>query len=368
MISAMRTVDVSIPPAPYTVAVGDGLLARVGATARDLALGDRCALVTDSHVGPLHGEAVRASLDEAGIGVVPVEVPAGEASKSLGTAGGICGQMAAAGLDRGSFVVALGGGVVGDLAGFAAAIHYRGVPCLQVPTTIVAQVDSSVGGKTGVNSAEGKNLIGAFHQPAAVLADTSTLATLPGPVYREGFAEVIKHAAIRDPGMLDDLLARDPEDRCGLDDLIARNVAIKAAVVAADERETSGRRAWLNFGHTLGHAIEAEAGYGRLLHGEAIALGLRAALFLSVRKRGLDHGFAARVLDTLRHFGLPLTLPPSLATDALLHRASRDKKFTGGTVRFVLLRAPGDPELGDDVTVADMADALDDLRTPVAGG
>jgi len=364
----MHTIDIQLTHAPYTVRVGDRLLDRLGDTARELDLGRRCALITDSTVGPFHAARATTALREAGFEVTLIEVPAGEASKDLAVVGDCCRQMTRAGLDRSAFLVALGGGVVGDLAGFAASIHYRGIPFIQLPTTIVAQVDSSVGGKTGVNIPEGKNLVGAFHQPVAVLADTATLATLPEREFCEGFAEAIKHAAIRDPDMLDALLAVAPAGRTDLDALIAliaRNVAIKARVVEADERETSGQRAWLNFGHTIGHAIEAEAGYGQLLHGEAIALGLRAALHLSVRLRGLDADFAAKTLAALAHFHLPLTLKEHFTTDALLARAQRDKKFVDGRIQFVLLKAPGEPELTRDVTLDDLRDAVDALRQPV---
>ena len=262
--------------------------------------------------------------------------------------------MISAGLDRSSAVVALGGGVVGDLAGFVAAIYYRGIPYIQIPTTIVAQVDSSVGGKTGVNAAGGKNLIGAFHQPRLVIADTSTLATLPAREFNEGFAEVIKHAAIRDFTMLD-----------ALDDLpalIARNVAIKAAIVAEDELETKGLRALLNFGHTIGHGIENAAGYGRYLHGEAISLGLVAACRLSVEKAGLDPAARDRIFSALARYKLPLSLPPDVETKAIVSALQKDKKFHGGSVRFVLLRQPGDAFVSGDVTEADITRQIEALR------
>jgi len=357
-----RTVDVRLVHAPYAVTVGDGVLALAGATAHALELGRTCAVLTDSTVGPLHGAVALASLREAGLEVVEVTVPAGEASKSMAMAEDCCRQMIRARLDRKSWVLALGGGVVGDLAGFVAAIYCRGIPLVQAPTTIVAQVDSSVGGKTGVNVPEGKNLIGAFHQPRAVLADTATLATLPAREFNEGFAEVIKHAAIRDPGLLDEVLALDPASRRGLAPLVARNVGIKARIVEADEKETLGLRALLNFGHTIGHAIEAEAGYGTMLHGEAIALGLRAALALSVTKAGLDPAFASRVLEALARFALPLVMPANIATGAVLARCAADKKFETGRVRFVLLRAPGEAFVSDAVTRDDLAAAVEGLR------
>jgi 3-dehydroquinate synthase len=360
----MPTVPVRLAAAGYDVTVEPGALDLLGSLAAALpGVGRRCAVVTDSNVGPLFlGRATRA-LAAAGFEPAAVTVPAGEASKSLDEAGRCCVELSRLGIDRKSFLVALGGGVVGDLAGFVAAIHLRGIPFIQVPTTVVAQVDSAVGGKTGVNTAAGKNLAGAFHQPVAVAADPLTLATLPAREYNEGFAEVIKHAAIRDPAMLDGLAAAAARaDPAALAPLLARNVAIKAAIVAADERETTGTRALLNFGHTLGHAIEAEAGYGNLLHGEAISLGLRAALWLSERRAGLDPAFSRRVLAALAAFDLPLVLGPEFDAHRLLARAGADKKFEGGQIRFVLLRAPGDAFVARDLSPADLAAALAELR------
>ena len=353
-------VPVGIPGRKCRVLVGPDLLARTGELARDSGLGGTCAVITDENVGPLHGAAVQNSLEAAGIRAVLLTVPAGEPSKCLATAEGLCDRMIAAGLDRGSFVVALGGGVVGDLAGFVAAIYQRGIPLVQIPTTIVAQVDSSIGGKTGVNARAGKNLIGAFHQPCLVLADTNTLATLPDREYREGFAEVIKHAAIRDAALLDALDPAAPRDT--LAPLIARNIAIKAAIVAADEHEQTGQRALLNFGHTIAHAIENVAGYGRFLHGEAVSLGLAAALEISQSKAGLSAPEAARVRAKLAAFGLPLTLAADLSADDLLAAARRDKKFTGGRVRYVVTPRLGEAFVAEDVTEDDLRAALQTLR------
>ncbi len=355
-----REINVALPGAPSRVLVGCNLLGEAGRLVREAGLAGPAVVVTDSKVGPLHAAPVLESLEAAGIAASLVEIPAGEQSKSLAVAGEVCDAMIARGLDRNSFVLALGGGVVGDLAGFAAAIYYRGVPCVQVPTTIVAQVDSSVGGKTGVNATAGKNLLGAFHQPVLVLADVAVLATLPDREYREGFAEVIKHAVIADAAMLDLL---DPEaPRSSLAPLIARNVSIKAAIVAEDEHETSGRRALLNFGHTVGHAIENVAGYGRFLHGEAVSLGLAAALAISVRRAGLDAGEAARVRQALARFHLPLTLPRELATEDLMAAARRDKKFSAGRVRFVLCPRLGEAQVSEQVTEDDIRQAVEALR------
>ena len=233
-------VTVALGPRSYGVKVGPGLLGTLGAEAKELGLGNGCAVISDANVTPLYGARAMESLRSAGFRPVEITVPAGEKSKSLEQAQWICERMIEAGLDRRAWVVALGGGVVGDLAGFVAAIYYRGVPFVQAPTTIVAQVDSAVGGKTGVNTRNGKNLIGAFHQPRLVLADIETLATLPEREFNEGFAEVIKHGAIRDRTLLD---AVAELDRANLAPIIRRNVEIKARIVAADERRrpASGR-------------------------------------------------------------------------------------------------------------------------------
>jgi 3-dehydroquinate synthase len=262
--------------------------------------------------------------------------------------------MAQAGLDRSSSVFALGGGVVGDLAGFVAAIYYRGIPCVQVPTTVVAQVDSSIGGKTGVNLATGKNLVGSFHQPALVVADVSTLSTLPPREFHEGFAEIIKHAAIRDPELLGEIADRT--------ELVARNIRIKASIVAADEFETSGLRALLNFGHTIGHGIEAAAGYGSLLHGEAISLGLAAAAALSVKHAGLPQGEADHIIEALARHNLPLKLPREISVESILAAVSRDKKFQSGAVRFVLLKKLGEAFVSDKIAISEIRSAIEELR------
>ena len=230
----------------YCVYVGRDLLGRVGKLAKELEIGTRCAVVSDSNVAPLYGEKVEQALLEEGIHSVSITVPAGEASKSMAVAEDVCRQMLQAGLDRKSFLIALGGGVVGDLAGFCAAIFNRGIPYVQIPTTILSMVDSSVGGKTGVNTPEGKNLLGAFHQPRLVLADTDTLPSLPDREYREGFAEIIKHAAIRDAEMLS-LIPPHVERTTDVGPLIARNVAIKAAVVEEDEQGNFGRSGTVEF-------------------------------------------------------------------------------------------------------------------------
>ena len=353
-------VPVNIPGSACRVFVGNALLSRTGEHCREAGLRGKCAVISDDNVARLHGAPVLESLRAAEFDPVLLTVPAGEKSKTLGAAEDLLGGMAEAGLDRGSFVVALGGGVVGDLAGFVAAIYQRGIPFVQIPTTIVAQVDSSVGGKTGVNLRAGKNLVGAFHQPGLVLADIDTLATLPDREYREGFAEVIKHAAIRDASMLEAIDPAAPRE--SLAPLVARNIKIKAAIVAEDEKEESGTRALLNFGHTIGHAVENVAGYGELLHGEAISIGLAAALVISQKKGGLSPQEADRVRAKLSAFNLPLTLPAHLKTNDLLAAASKDKKFSAGQIRFVVVPRLGEAFVSDDVTESDLRSAIEAVR------
>ena len=363
----MTEVPVHLSERSYAVLVGSDLMDRVGEQVRRVLPEARvCAVVTDSTVGPLYGDRVLTSLRRSGFEPVLITVAAGEPSKSMVCVEDVCRHMIRAGMDRTSFLVALGGGVVGDLAGFAASIFFRGIPYVQIPTTVVSVVDSSVGGKTGVNTPEGKNLLGCFHQPRLVLADVDTLSTLPRREYNEGFAEIIKHAAIRDEAMME-LIERLPGAEGGgrteaLVALVARNVAIKAAIVAADEHETAGLRALLNFGHTIGHGIEASAGYGQLLHGEAISLGIVAALRISEEVAGLDAGASEKVIALLRRYELPLRLPASITTADVMAKLSRDKKFMAGAVRFVVLRALGDAVVSRDVTMARMEAAVDGLR------
>jgi len=365
MLRAMPTTHVDLGDRSYDVLVERGLLSQAGQAIQQADVRGRAAVISDANVARHHGEKLLASLEAAGFSPSFHEVPAGEASKSMSQVEELCAAMAEAKHDRRSFVVALGGGVVGDLAGFVASVFYRGIPFVQIPTTIVAQVDSSVGGKTGVNLPQGKNLLGAFHQPALVIVDPEVLITLPDREYREGFAEVIKHAAIRDAAMIGDIAALDPKSRDVPSDLIARNIAIKARIVEVDEHETKGIRALLNLGHTIGHGIEAAVPYGSMLHGEAISLGLRAALYLSEKHAGLSKDESERILSLLKHFGLPLVLEDKITTDLVLHKLGRDKKFEAGKIRFVLLRKAGDAYVSDVVTTDDLAEAIEHLRSPL---
>ena len=357
----MPIVQVALGDRSYPVIVEHGLLSSVADILKQQGLSHlRPAILSDETVATHHAQALLSGFS----GNPPTlhTVPAGEGSKSLSHAESLCRDMIRAGHDRRSLIIALGGGVVGDLAGFVASIFYRGIPFVQIPTTIVSQVDSSVGGKTGVNVAEGKNLLGAFHQPKLVIVDPETLRTLPAREFHEGFAEAIKHAAIRDATMVDDLFAIDPEKREVPAELLARNIAIKARVVEADEYETKDIRALLNFGHTIGHGIEASLPFGRMLHGEAIALGIRAALLISEKHSGLSPEASATILSLLDHFHLPLKLSDGIPTATVMEKLTRDKKFKSGKIRFVTLSEIGKAQIIESVTAAELEAAIEHLR------
>jgi 3-dehydroquinate synthase len=359
----ITSVSVALSAAPYKVLIGHDILSQAGELSATVMTPCRCAVVSDDCVPQRHSQKLLDALTASGFTPALLTIPAGEASKSMAMAAELCDRLIDLGLDRKSALFALGGGVIGDLSGFVASIYFRGIPIVQVPTTVVAQVDSSIGGKTGVNSPRGKNLIGSFHQPRLVIADTATLATLPDRIFHEGLAEIVKHAVIADAAMLDML----PPDRSSdLSDLIARNASIKGRIVAEDEFETKGRRALLNFGHTIGHAVEAVAGYGTFSHGEAIAIGTIAALDLSVRLAGLPEASAAHVRSVIKSCALPTSLPSSLAdtltTDRILAALGRDKKFHDGSIRFVLTNQLGSAFLSNCVTWEDITGAIERLR------
>ncbi len=340
----MDTVRVNLADRGYDIQIGSDLLPRVGQLIESLGLGRRLALVTHPALGEIHGYArvIAESLQRAGHEVALVAVPPGEESKSLEQAHRLCRELVLARLDRGSAVLALGGGVIGDLAGFVAATLFRGVAFINIPTTLLAQVDSSIGGKTGVNLPEGKNLVGAFHQPRLVVADVLTLRTLSEREFRSGLAEVVKHAMIADAELFgrlesetDRVLTRDPET---LRQIVARSCAIKARVVEADERE-AGLRAVLNFGHTVGHAIEASLGYGIVTHGEAVARGMLVAAALSVRRGVCPESAALRLRALLARFGLlAVPLPEQ---ESLEKYVVSDKKARDGVLQFVLTHGVG---------------------------
>ena len=354
----INTLEVGLGARAYPIHIGAGVLPRaaelLGARAHD-----RYVVVTNAIVASHGLAALRGALRDAGAQVDVVLLPDGEAHKNQRTLDDLLTRLLELRAERTTTLVALGGGVVGDIAGFAAAIYQRGMPFVQVPTTLLAQVDSSVGGKTGINHPLGKNMIGAFWQPRAVLIDTSVLRTLPDRELRAGLAEVIKYGAIRDEAFfawletnVDALLARDAE---ALLHAILRSCAIKAEVVAADERE-SGERALLNFGHTFGHAIEAAQGYGEWLHGEAVAAGMVCAARLSQQVLGLDEASAARLTRLIAAARLP-TSPPAIARERWLDLMQRDKKVQSGVLRFVLLERLGRAVVRGDVDQTAVAGA-----------
>jgi 3-dehydroquinate synthase len=356
----MQTLTVALGERSYPIHVGEGLLG-VATEWLPTTRSGRVIIVTNPTVASFHLEPLRAGLSRAGIEHDTVLVPDGEAHKNWSALNTIHGRLIELGAERSTPLLALGGGVIGDLAGFAAATYQRGMPLLQLPTTLLAQVDSSVGGKTAINHPLGKNMIGAFYQPAAVIIDTGTLATLPEREYGAGLAEVIKYGAACDASLfswlesgLEALLGRKA-------DAVARAVvaccSIKAAIVAADERE-AGARAVLNFGHTFGHAIEAATGYdGSWLHGEAVAAGMVLASELSVRAAGLPAAESARVRALIRRAGLPI-YGPGLDAERYLTLMARDKKVEAGLVRFVLLEALGRGALRSGVSREDVIAVL----------
>lgn len=352
----MRVVKVQLGSRSYSILIGPGLLPRLGAECKKLKLGRRCAIISDRNVAPRFAREAVASLRAAGFNPLLITVPAGETAKSLKTVQACYDQLATHRLERKSFIVALGGGVVGDLAGFVAATYLRGVPFVQVPTTLLAQVDSSVGGKVGVNLKAGKNLVGAFYQPKLVLCDLDTLRTLPKREFRAGLAEVIKYGIIYDEALFERLENRLEKllklDAKQLAEVVARCCEIKADVVGQDETET-GLRAILNFGHTIGHAIENSVGYGRYLHGEAISIGQVAAARLSSEVLGFCGGCAERVRDLFRRAGLPteIHLNPAQRT-RLLAAMKLDKKVSGGEIKFVLAHDIGEVVWGQRVPEA----------------
>ena len=349
----METVHVNLGSRSYDIFVGHGILDRVGVSYRRLELGAKAAIVTNPTVADLYLEPVKRSLEAVGVTVHVVTVPDGEEYKTLKTVGEIHGSLMQAGLDRTSCVVTLGGGVVGDMAGFVAATYMRGIDFVQVPTTVEAQVDASVGGKTAVDHDFGKNMIGAFHQPRLVLIDTEVLFSLPKRDVRSGLAEVIKHGLIRDEELIA-FLDKKMEQVAGLeieadelDWLIARNCRIKAGVVEADETE-KGLREILNYGHTIGHAIESASNF-RLRHGEAIALGMIAVGKIAVDRGVCDGATMELQNQLLRRAGLGVWDSGVTESD-VFERMASDKKVREGVIRFVLLEGVGKPVHRDDVT------------------
>jgi len=358
----IRTVHVSLAERSYSIEIGAGLLAEAGRFLVARRRTTHAVVITDSHVQEPHAVEAASNLAESGATVDLIVIEPGELSKCAETAHEIWEKLLDLGADRKSAIVAVGGGVVGDLAGFVAATYARGLAFVQVPTTLLAQVDSSVGGKVGINLPRAKNMVGAFWQPLGVLIDTDVLATLPPREYRAGLAEVVKYGVILDAEFfaylerhVDGLVARRPEV---LQHVIARSCELKAQVVSQDEREETGARAVLNYGHTFCHAFETLTGYGRLLHGEAVSIGMLCASRLAERLGRVDAAFTARQRDLLALLGLPVEAPAALGADEVLAAMSRDKKVEHGRLRFVLPAEMGRMELVGGVSDDDVRAAL----------
>jgi 3-dehydroquinate synthase len=362
----MRTVKVELGNRSYDIVIEPGLFAsgKARALIAPFGRGDRWIIVSDQNVAPLWLDRVS---DALGGKIEPIILPAGEATKSWATLETLCDQLLALEVERKDHIIALGGGVIGDIVGFAAAILKRGCGFIQIPTTLLSQVDSSVGGKTAISTKHGKNLIGAFHQPGLVLIDPEMLDTLPQREMQAGYAEVVKYGLIDDPGFFSwceehgaKLLAGDREAQVHA---IEASVKAKARIVAADERETADLRALLNLGHTFGHALEAETGFSeRLVHGEAVATGMALAHHYSVRAGLCDAEDAARVDSHLKAAGLPASLADAgieSTGERLVAHMLHDKKMTGGTLPFVLSRGIGKAFIDKSVALADVAAFLD---------
>ena len=351
----MTTLEIRSNQPRYEAIVGSNLLDRGGELIARKIHGPLCAIVSDTNVARHFADRLRVSLEATNFQPTLITVPAGEKSKSLEQVGAICEKMIASRLDRQSFIVGLGGGMIGDLSGFVAAIFERGISHVQIPTTLLAMADSSIGGKTGVNTKESKNAIGAFHQPALVIDDVDLLKTLPQRERNQGFAEIIKHAVIADAEMFAVLQHVDLADFAPL---IRRNIEIKSSIVAKDEHERTGERALLNFGHTIGHAIESAGDYERFLHGEAVSLGIVAACNVSTKKAGLSADERDAIVDLLESFELPTRLPPDFPRNRIMEAVSADKKFERGKVRFVVTPRIGAAQVSNDVTFDDIREAV----------
>lgn len=354
----MAGVTISASGEAYQALVGFNLLDQVGSTIAKEVSRTRCAIISDTNIAAIFGERVTNSLTNAGFHPVLITIPAGEQFKTLEQAGKICDEMIAAGLDRHSFVVGLGGGVIGDLSGFVAAIFHRGIPHVQIPTTLLAMVDSSIGGKTGVSTRAGKNLLGTVHPPLLVIDDLDVLKTLPPREFKQGFAEIIKQAIVADAKMFADLKNFAAGDALALQGLIQRNVEIKSRIVAKDELDRTGERAILNFGHTIGHGIERAGNYQIFLHGEAISLGMVAASAIAIKRSGLTRTERDEIVELLRKFDLPTCLPKDFPRQDVFKALMFDKKFERGEIRFVVTSKIGSAHLSSDVTMQDIREAV----------
>ena len=359
----MNKIDVQTGQSSYSIIIGAGILNQTGEKLKALGLTDKAVIVTNPVVNKLYGEIVRQSLIDAGFQPTVLEIPDGEKYKTLASAGKLYAQLAACGAERSTPVLALGGGVIGDLAGFVAATYLRGVPLVQIPTTLLAQCDSSIGGKTAVDHGRLKNEIGAFYQPKITISDIAVLQSLPQPEFCGGLAEVIKYAVIKDEKFflyleknLDQIKSLDNNV---LEAVVAKSARIKVGFVEADEKDT-GLRNMLNFGHTVGHAVESVSNF-RVSHGQAVSIGMVAAAGLAVKLELMDKADAVRLKKLLQRAGLMTALPP-LEIAPLLQAMRYDKKVQGGKIRFVLPRAIGQVFITDDVNPAAVESVLGEMR------
>lgn len=349
----------------YEIHIGEKILDRMGLILAKNNWAGRYIIVTDTHIDALHGERVEAALKKTDLRVDRITVPPGEAAKEMRTVLSVVEKLIALGADRSTALIALGGGVIGDLTGFVASIFMRGIPVIQIPTTLLAQVDSSIGGKTGVDTDAGKNILGTFHQPKGVFIDLTFLQTLPEEQFRSGLAEVIKYGAIEAPELLDAIEAAAAagglRESAFLEKIITSACRIKKGIVELDELDRGLRRI-LNFGHTVGHAVEAASAYS-LSHGEAVAIGIVAAAILSEQLHYLPADDRRRIVSVIRAIGLPDRIPGKLNLDEIASRIARDKKKKGETVHFVLLKKLGVPIVNGGIPEKMMKKTLEGLHT-----
>jgi 3-dehydroquinate synthase len=348
----------------YDIRIGYDILDSIGQGVTELGTGRRYVVITDTNVAPLHGEALLRGLKKAGLNVDMIEFPAGEASKNIKTALSVVGQLLKLAIDRESVIIAFGGGVVGDLAGFVASLYMRSIPYIQIPTTLVAQVDSSIGGKTAIDLEEGKNLLGTFYQPRAVFIDPAFLETLMPEEFGNGLAEVVKYGIIDSEDffkLLEDKMADIRKcDREMLARIIEISCGIKKTLVEIDEKD-QGPRHFLNYGHTIGHALEAASGYG-LSHGKGVAIGMVAAARLSEKICGLPAEHWERVKSLVEKAGLPTAIPRSLSTDLIISKLTADKKKSGNTVNFVLIKKIGEPFITGDIKEIIVRETIEEMK------
>jgi len=349
----------------YEIHIGEGILDRMAMILAKNRWGGRYVIVTDSRIDSLHGERVQATLEKCDLPCERIVVEPGEAAKEIGTVLTVTEQLTALGADRQTALIALGGGVIGDLTGFAASLYMRGIGVIQVPTTLLAQVDSSIGGKTAVDTKAGKNLLGSFHQPTGVFIDIAFLRTLPDATFRSGLAEVIKYGAIEAPGLLEEMEsaaeAGTLRETAFLETIVTASCRIKKGIVELDEKDLGLRRI-LNFGHTVGHAVEAASGY-HLSHGEAVAIGMVAAAGIAEQMHHLPAEDAARISAVIRAVGLPIGIPKGIEAGEILSRIAMDKKREGRKVPFVLLKRLGVPFVNGGIPEEILRKTLEGMRT-----